>query len=265
MRPGWNPLRRNRKIGTKQHGVGDDNELVIPESRHNHYRYWETLRSYSTVCRRVGIKDQLFFVEPTIEGFFYPCSIDDIAVILRTLTPDELASFDFLVLRQPTRKQRILCPVWGRCVLAVDIGKHWGTAIVIEAKKLGSYLKSKSLSPEQARELDRLRGDGHQFKVSRRAIEVTPTAASMRNTVLYRTLLHEIGHFVDFRKSGDAAWDSKSIREREDFAHRFADEHREHLAMRGIIPFESMLDPAAFEGDGLSLAWFLGESGCTIR
>jgi hypothetical protein len=134
MRPGWNPTRRNKHAGTKAHGHGASNRLTIPESWHELKRYYEKLRSYAVVMRTVGTRQLRFFVEPTRPDWIYPCTIDDICAVLALCDPEALLTFDFIVMRQPTRKQRILCPVWGRASFVFDIDEYSGSAIVIEAQ-----------------------------------------------------------------------------------------------------------------------------------
>lgn len=78
---------------------------------------------------------------------------------------------------------------------------------------------------------------------------------SLRSTQLYRTLLHEIGHSVDYdRDSG--AFDGKSSLEKEPFAHQYADKLRESLVRFGIIPFARMFDNKTIARDGLSVSDF---------
>jgi hypothetical protein len=142
----------------------------------------------------VGTRLIRFFVEPTRPDWFYPCSIDDICAVLAHCSSDEVLAFDFIVMRQPTRKQRILCPVWGRAIFSFDIDKYSGSAIVIEAQDLSPVEWRSSIDPERKRELDRLRQDEHEIHNTPRGVEIRVTRNSLRNTVLYRTLLHELGH-----------------------------------------------------------------------
>ena len=257
MRPGWNPTRRNRHAGTKAHGHGQNNRLTIPQSWARDPRlYYEKLSSYETLCRQVASRELRFFVEPTRPDWFYPCTVDDICALLTHVDLDALSAFDFIVMRQPTRKQRILCPVWGRALFAFDIDKYSGSAIVIEAQTLQPILWPKIVHPESARELDRLRRDGHTIERSRRGIQIRATADSLRNTMLYRTLLHEVGHHVDYKRSGDQAWDGKTKSTKEDFAHRYAKVLFEQLAQQGVVPFAPLLDDQRLAADGLNRDWF---------
>lgn len=206
MRPGWNPTRRNKHAGTRAHGHGADNRLEIPTSWHQSVCYYEKLCAYQVVTRTIGTRVIRFFVEPTRPGWFYPCTVDDMCAVLALCPPEALLAFDFIVLRQPTRKQRILCPVWGRAIFHFDIDKYSGAAIVIEAQDLSPVRWRVSITAERARELDRLRQDGHTIRTTRRAIDILVTPNSLRNTVLYRTLLHELGHHVDYHRSSEEDW-----------------------------------------------------------
>ena len=163
MRPVWNPVRRNKNIGTKAHGYGANNKLTIPESWHETKCYFERLTSYTVITRLVGTRELRFFVEPTRHDWFYPCTIDDICLVLSHCSSEILKTFDFVVMRQPTRKQRILCPVWGRAIFAFDIDKYSGPAIVIEAQDLRPIEWQESVDPEARRERDRLLQDGHDI------------------------------------------------------------------------------------------------------
>lgn len=258
MRSGWNPTRRNRHVGTKAHGHGQNNRLTIPESRHELRRYYEKLSAYTAARRMVGEHELTFFVEPTRPDWFYPCTPDDICVLLSRCDPAAVSTFDAIVMRQPTRKQTILSPVWGRAIFYFEIEEDAPgmTAIVVESHDLSPFTWPKSLSPEEIRELDRLRGDGHDIRQTRRGHEVHLTADSMRNTVLYRTLLHEIGHHVDFERCSSEEWDSKTSTEREDYAHRYALEWGERLSKAGALPFAPIIDDASLLSDGLKREWF---------
>lgn len=256
MRPGWNPARRNKHVGTKAHGHGSDNRLTIPESRHVPTVYYEQLSSHVVVTRTIGARELRFFIEPTRPDWFYPCTVDDICTVLSHCSAEVRSSFDFIVMRQPTRKQRILCPVWGRAAFSYGIDKHSGPAIVIEAQDLGSMEWHRSIDPEDARELERLRQDGHDVHNTRRGLEIRVTPGSLRNTVLYRTLLHEIGHHVDYKRSSEGEWDGKTRAVKEDYAHRYALELKAFLSSQGILPFDPVIDDDSLQADGLAREWF---------
>lgn len=256
MRPGWNPIRRNRNIGTPAQGHGEDNRLTIPESRHDRSFFYERLGTCVTFTQRVNGHCVRFFVEPTRTGWFHPCSVEDALRVLSHCPAKDLAALDFIVMRQPTRKQRILRPVWGRAVFQFELAPHAGSAIVLEAQHLEPTVWRNSLAPGDQRELDRLQADGHQIRKDRRTIEIRPTPAALRNTVLYRTLLHELGHHVDYRRFSADEWESRPSLEKEDYAHRYATEIFTALQHAGAAPFGPQPDHAMRQAHGLNDPWF---------
>ncbi|WP_156970493.1 hypothetical protein [Andreprevotia chitinilytica] len=256
MRPGWNPTRRNRNIGTKAQGYGSNNKLTIPESWHQPKRFYENLNAFKVITRTIAERDFHFFIEPTKPDWFYPCTVDDICKVLSHCPPEALAAFDLIVMRQPTRKQRILSPVWGRAIFFFDINQYSGPAIVIEAQDLSPIGWGKSIDPELTRELERLRRDGHEVRNTRRGLEIRVTPTSLRNTALYRTLLHELGHHVDYQRSTEDEWDQKTRTEKEDYAHKYALEAYTLLAKQGVLPFDLIIDEQSLQSDDLNRDWF---------
>lgn len=256
MRPGWNPARRNRNVGTKAHGHGANNRLTIPESWHESKCYYEKLDSYTVVHRTVGTHKLRFLVEPTRPDWFYPCTVDDVCAVLSRCSAEVLCAFDFMVMRQPTRKQRILCPVWGRAIFSFDIDQYSGSAIIIEAQDLSPIRWTSSIEPAEARELERLREDGHDVHSTRRGTEIRVRPDSLRNTVLYRTLLHELGHHMDHQRCAVDEWSSKTQAAKEDYAHRYALELKAFLWAQGVLPFAPIMDDESLLEDGLKREWF---------
>lgn len=270
MRPGRNPTRRNRNIGTAKQGRGQDNRLVIPETCPEDRLFYEILDDAIPVARKISDREIMFLVQPVNRGFAHACTVDDICQVLENVPASDLTGIDLLVLRQPTRKQVILRPVWGRLCYFADTGKHQGRAIFIEAGQPGkSYRWSRSQTPGATAELDRLRADGHGIEEDRRGFTITPNLDSIRTTQLYHTLSHELGHHVDYlgtvseRAKDREDYVRKQVeyfarpqREREEFANRYADEQVRLLRDRGIIPFARRDEPDALKKDGLDPAWF---------
>jgi hypothetical protein len=74
-----------------------------------------------------------------------------------------------------------------------------GPAIIIEAVNPAKPIKfGKRLSLESVAELERLRVDGHHVRDADKNHQIDSTLESCRATQLYRTLPHEIGHWVDY-------------------------------------------------------------------
>ena len=268
MQAGRNPIRRNRNIGTPKQGYGRDNRLVIPERRYGPTFLGDVGR-HRVVVRKIGSKDLRFLVEETRDDCVHACTVDDIAHVLAQLPGDDWEGLDLIYLRQPTRKQEVLSLVWGRLAYYTEIADLKGAALILEAIDTSKPRKwPLSLDPEAAVELERLREAGHRIETTRRAHIVRSSLGTGRATQLYHTVLHETGHWVDYLRSvekpaaqsedqGDDwshRWDlywSRPPKEREAFAHRYADEVKRKLSNAGVIPFERRLDLDALRRDGL--------------
>lgn len=177
-----------------------------------------------------------------------------------------------VVLRQPKRKERLLSPVWGRLQYWSQIHQYVGVAIHVEAQKINQIQRwNKSLRPEDVQELERLRQDSHRVVRERRYYAIHTSLESIRKTQLYRTLPHEVGHYVDYLESveqpargnideelrlSDLYW-NKSNKDKEAFAHQYATHFYEQWKERGDIPFERILDEKMLEAEGLDLSWFV--------
>lgn len=270
-RPGYNPTRRNRKIGTESSGFGQDNRLVIPWAWADDRIYYNRLVEPVDVEIKVRSVTTRVIVEPPLEGFIHACTIDDISKFLQMMPIRHFEHIAAFVLRQPKRKERILAPVWGRLVYWTDICGHSGPTVYLEAQDVNQPQKwSKSLSPDYNLELERLRRDGHKIETDKRRHLIHSTVDSVRNTQLYRTLPHEIGHYVDYltkveepSKNEQATWTelnekyhSRPAQEREAFAHRYADQLWKQLSSDGSIPFERILDSRKIKKMGLNPDWF---------
>lgn len=255
------PERRNRKSGTKDFGWRAQNTMRVPEPHTD--RYGEFRNNIETIekadVREILIQDHemtLIYEHPRHDAG-YPCSPDDVIHLLAFVPEQDLEGLDIIAFRQPTRTQENLESAWGRLQYFADFRYASGSAIVLEAQDLNRTIKhSKKVSVEWTSEMERLRKDGHHFEQTQRdyIMQVSPETA--RNTVLYRTVLHELGHWVDYvqkvrdsdseekeeeyeewKERYDLYW-SRPSREHEDFAHRYAEEVGAKLREQGIIPFD---------------------------
>lgn len=252
----WRPERRNRNIGTKNSGYSKSNDMRIPESwqdKHGNYSlYYERLElAYAEEVSIGDFQTKVLYEKPH-DGFSYGCSPADVIKLLTLVSVSVPAIPDIIAFRQPTRKQRQQFPVWGRFLCCAEFGRNEGTAIVLEAHELGASLRrSKHMNMEDRAEYERLIGDGHSFVETKRHFEAHLAEDSIRNTKLYRTLLHELGHLADYHQKvlseetaldpdQDVAGDLYFLRptsEREVFAHRFAEDLGRSLRADGKIPF----------------------------
>lgn len=258
MRNGRDATRRNRNIGTEKQGYGKDNEMVIPACGSMYDVYWEKLVSFKDIIKKIGDIEITFLVEKTRRDTCHACTIDDICLVLKHVPDKDLDGISLIVLRQPKHKEEVLKPVWGRYIYYADIGKYrGGGAIMLEVqnyKKISFW--PNSLTPDESDELDRLKQDGHQMIQIKRGYKLIPTLETVRATQLYRTLLHEIGHNVDFITNYETH-DNKTSKDKEVFAHSYADKMKEKFIQQGIIPFNRILDLEQIEKDGLDINDFV--------
>jgi hypothetical protein len=256
----FNPVRRNRNIGTAKQGHGRNNRLVIPTLCRSERLWAEHLRPHQVVQRRIRSRDVTFLIEETRSGVSHACSVADIAHVLAHVPSADWGGVSIVVFRQPTRKQFLLRPAWGRIYYSGEFGlsghatRCSGPAIVLEAVSHDDpVVWPISLRPADALELERIKADGHQVTSDRRRHVIRTTPGSVRATQLYRTLLHEIGHWVDFvgnvsRPAAAGAdeyqvladaYFARAHDEREAFADRYAQGMNARLAEFGIIPFDA--------------------------
>ena len=192
-RAAWNPTRRNRNIGTAKSGRGLANRLVIPASWKDPRVFWEKLRD----PLHVEADGFTLLIEPCLPGFVHSVIADDALRVLGLFPSDDVARIRTLVLRQPTRKQRILSSVWGRLAYFATFPSAEGPAVVLEAQQPGGTFKwPRSLRPDDADEIERIQQDGHEVTLGRGFWTVRTRLESIRATQLFRTLPHEVGHDV---------------------------------------------------------------------
>lgn len=273
MRSTWDPTKRNKNIGTSKQGYGQNNELTIPYCVHFKKVYWERIKEYCFVKRTINSKEYKFIIEKTKKNYIHSCTVDDIANILTYVSIGDLDGINLIVLRQPKSKEEILSSCWGRLAYYAEINENEGPAIFLESVNINKSMKwDKSLSQDRQLELERLYLDGHKVTIGKKYINIELTKESVRNTQLYRTLLHELGHWVDYKQSvkeksdktnnGDSylyyweLYDKKSSLEKETFAHKYAEKVYEKLLGIGVIPFDRIIDPFSFKKDKLLLTDF---------
>jgi hypothetical protein len=261
-RSGWNATRRNRNIGTSKSGYGQDNRMKIPSSWADSRAFYEKLDNPIAIKRIVGESEVTILIEPTNTGFLHACTPDDIVHVLNLLPQEHTASIDLIIMRQPKRKELIMNPVWGRLQYWTEIQQYTGVAIHLEAQLIERVIQwPKSLTHEDIHELERLSQDGHRVSSDRRHHKIHTNLAAIRNTQLYRTLPHEVGHYIDYIESSqndvdDNLYFSKSINDKEAFAHRYANEFWDRATKLGSIPFQQVINEDKLVTEGLELNWF---------
>lgn len=250
--------RRNRNIGTAKQGYGQNNKMKIAEPLFASDCRWfpERLEKYRKEVRVINDHEFVFIVEDTIKGYYHACSVDDVAGMISHVPVDDYGEMKYIVLRQPKRKEALLSPVWGRLIYSYEFEGDYFPAIILEAAEEGFLLKfSRKLSVGNVKEIERLKKDGYKFVEDRKSFQAQVFPENVRSTLLYRTLLHEFGHyrqylsvvedlgnedeeFEEWEKRRDYYHDSILSSEKEKFAHSYADKLRTKLENEGIIPLE---------------------------
>ncbi len=220
-------------------------------------------------------------IEPTRQDCIHACTVDDITTVLNLLPKRHINSYSDIdgiqgiVLRQPTRKEQSLTPVWARLGYCVEVGGVFGPVVFIEAQQIPLAVHwGTSINPSDRRELDRLVDAADDVQHSRRGHDLRFDLAGVRRVQLFHSLPHEIGHWADMyehveRPSLDdldgweLLWDRYFQRpgsEREEFAHRYAESAIAAMRQAGAVPFDRKLDADALIAEGLSLEDFLPEA-----
>ena len=253
----FNPTRRNRNIGTAKQGHGQSNRLTIPGPCTTSKTFYERLESYERTEIKINGHDFIFVVEQTRKNCKHACSIEDISRVLENIPSTDIGELKLIILRQPKRKEEILSPTWGRLIYSYEFENDFFPAIIVEAVNYSRKLKwSKSLSVDEQKELERLKADGHKFDNDGRNCICKLLPEKVRTTQLYRTLFHEVGHYAHYlefverqgtEEEAFEGWENRNDMyfkiaqaDREAFAHRYADELRQSLFERQLIPFDPL-------------------------
>ncbi len=144
---GFDATRRSRGIGTKKQGHGRDNRFVIPAIRHAERSWVEQLGPHREERRFVRGREVLFLVEENSGGGIHACSVEDISHVLANTLPDDWRGLSTFLLRQPTRKQRLIRPAWGRLCYSAELGLpgqkaiRVGAVLVLEAPNCDAELE----------------------------------------------------------------------------------------------------------------------------
>ncbi|WP_294250809.1 hypothetical protein [uncultured Chryseobacterium sp.] len=247
----YNPIRRNRNIGTDNQGFSNNNKLRIATPYGTLKSFYERIGKYHIINGH----EFLFIVEETRENCFHSCSVNDIAKMIMHIPSEDYGNLRFIILRQAKRKEEIISPVWGRLIYSFEFDKEYAPAIILDAIDTNKKLVwSKKMTIEDQKEFTRLREDKHLFTDNRKAYISPICSEPSRNTQLYRTLLHEFGHYVHYlevvERPGSETEDYEMKEERDNFyfqlphvekakfAHQYADRLKKKLINDRIIPFD---------------------------
>lgn len=276
------PTRRNRNIGTAKQGHGRDNRDGLPRRWHGSGLQWDRGRPHTVVRRNIAGRSLPFLVEHTRADCVHACTVDDVAAMLELLPSWHVSASEWIpglrgvVLRQPTHKEETHTPVWGRLGYFVDVDGDSGPVVFLEAQTVPMLADwGKSVNPSGRRELDRLVEMADTVERTRGGHTLGFDLAGVRRVQLDHTLAHELGHVADWVEKVHVPWmsedDDDEARldglidryfqrpsvEREEFAHRYADDAMAELRRAGSAPFDRILDPDALMAEGLRLEDFV--------
>lgn len=254
----FNPTRRNRNIGTAKQGFKKRNRFDIPCYYIREDKiYWEKLTDYKTIKKQINGWNFTFIVEKTKKDWFHACTVEDLEMILQHIPSTYYKDLRTIILRQPKRTEAIFSPVWGRLVFYYEFEGNAFPAIILESVKSGSKFRwSRKADIDRQKELERLRNDGFELIETKRSFEIDLKLENVRNTQLYRTLLHEIVHFVQYCED-EEKFDHLPSAEKEVFAHNFADKLKLEFEQKGLIPFPRQFFEASFIQNKLDTKDFL--------
>ena len=253
----YNPIRRNKNIGTKKQGHGQNNELTIPKPAVTLKTFYERLGNYEKEIRIINGHEFLFVTEQTRQTSQHACTINDVEKMISFIPNKDYGDLKLIILRQPKRKEETLSPVWGRLIYSFEFEGDYLPAIIIEAIDYSMSFKwRKKLSPNAQLELKRLREDGYEIVEDKRYFTAEYKIENVRQTQLYRTLPHEFGHYVHYLEFVERPgiedeefkeWEKRnnnyfklSKADKEKFAHTYADKLRKKLIDKENIPFDKI-------------------------
>ena len=266
---GWNPSRRNKKIGTSDQGFKARNDFGIPTSRQDDRLYWQKLRDPVTIPYTIGDHEFAILIEPTDRDHKYYVSVSDLIEVIKCIPEAHRRDIKVFAFRQPKRKEAIFSHAWGRLGYQVYFGKYSGPTVFLEAQPIDLAYKIKNnIDADFTQELEKLKQEGHQIELTKRHFQIRCPPEAIRNTQLYRTLIHEIGHQVDYfekvtrpdeEENADEdlqeRYFSRPAKEKEHFAERYAAEMVLQLRSKNIIPFDPLPISAEHHSD-INPEWF---------
>ena len=217
--------------------------MVIPDGPDFH-------AAYETFTEQIGTREIIVIVEEPVPPFEHIPSVNDVFAMVKMVPEADRDGLDMYVLKGETRKRKMLNCCWGRMIYEVSIDDYTGGAVFLYANDLQPFRVDKSVTPDGAKKLERYEIDGHRIRTEKRHHIVEPTRESVRAGLLYRTLLHEVGHWRQFLERVDLdgiseeertrLWElfcTMPVKDKEDYADRYADTLRSKLLKQGLIPF----------------------------
>ena len=271
-----NPVRRSKNIGTAKQGRGQNNRHVVPQSWSWNGKsvFYEELRDAVIIPVNIGAHTFRIFIEPTNNGYVHPCIPDDLVRVFSLIPELHRRDIEIIALRQPSKKEELLKPTWGRMAYFANVGKYSGPGIFLTACQPNFTIKwPKSIMPEDEKELKLLKEHGHTVSSGKRNIIITTSVESWRNTQLYFTLPHEVGHYVHYiecvinpiqkdnelqdKDKLEKHFFAKEFRDKESYANQYARKFYSKMKKQGVLPFPRVIDENKIKEQGMKIEWFV--------
>lgn len=252
-KPSSNPIRRNRNIGTAKQGYGQDNKLTIAQPSDTLLSFYERLNNPQKSSITVHNKSITVLIEELHPDYFYSFTPQEAEELFNALPREDFEDFGLLIFRQAKKKEQTLNPVWGRLIYSYEYHDELFPAIIIEScrKSWSKFYWPKKQCLDDKREFELLQEDGLKFKMDKRRYIADLTPKLIRNIQLYRTLLHELGHYVHYlsfveRPGHDNEnfneWERRyddyfklPVCEKESFANNYALATKQILVKNGLV------------------------------
>ncbi|HCC34479.1 MAG TPA: hypothetical protein DEQ02_02110 [Ruminococcaceae bacterium] len=222
--PHRKPIRRNRNIGTAKSGYKKQSDFDIPIQ--NHKPFYENIDIEEQCQREINGQVFRFIVEKLNRGYIHVCGVDEICKVLSYCPREDLNGLALIILRQPKKKEEIFRSCWGRFIQEFYYQAERRPAIILEAVNIDNDIKMKTagISPFFQKEIEKLRLEGHEIKQNNGIITIKKSMQSVKQTQLYRTLLHEVGHYVFSKRNSE----NTGYEEKETFANNYREEYKKY-------------------------------------
>jgi hypothetical protein len=186
----FNPIRRNKNIGTENQGFGQDNKYKISTPYGILKSFYERIEKYYKEIRIINDHEFLFIAEEIRENCYHTCTFNDVEKVIREIPKDDYGDLKFIILRQSKRKEEIVSSVWGRLIYSFEFENEYFPAIILDAIDLNKRLVwSRKLTVDDQKEFERLKEDGHIFVENKRYFVADLQLNPSRSTQLYCTNL----------------------------------------------------------------------------
>lgn len=203
-----NPVRRNKKIGVKKQE--HSNTFVPPK-----------IGSLLRPTQSVVLNNIIYIIEKPDKGYTYSCTPQEVDAVIHKLPTQDIEGIVFVVFHQPTKKQGALMPTWAEYFDPLVRGKRQGAAILISAMGQVPRKWPLTLQPQDLQELEKLKQEGHIVTKTRDYYLIESPQKAVKQTQLYRSVVHEVGHHVAYKKG-------ISKKKNEEYARKYEHDHQLH-------------------------------------